>query len=256
MTTAASITVRVQSLNGKFLGDDIGGAHVSIRDVRSRKVLAEGVTRGDNGELSTNWEPGALLATVLTDGKIPTAVWLHPRSKTAAFTASLDIVQPTELEITVYGPLAGLQSASRITTEQAIAPGQDIRDVVFKLQGLIVQVMNPPTHAGFPSSQAAVTIAANVTLMCGCPISTKPFAHFAVPLWRPSEFDVVALVRVVGDRSYTKVPLAYVPESTSHFSAMYAAQRPGDYEATIVAYQASTGNLGLGRVAWTLHGRT
>ena len=44
MTTAASITVRVQALNRKFLGDDIGGAHVSIRDARTRKVLAEGVT--------------------------------------------------------------------------------------------------------------------------------------------------------------------------------------------------------------------
>jgi hypothetical protein len=256
MTTAASITVRVQALNGKFLGDDIGGAHVSIRDARTRKVLADGVTRGDNGELSTNWEPGALLATVLTDGKAPTVVWLHPGSKTAAFTASLDIVQPTTLEITAYGPLAGLQSASRITTEQAIAPGQDIRDVVFKLQGLVVQVMSPPTHAGFPKSQATVTIAANVTMMCGCPISTKPFAHFPVPLWPPFEFDVVALVRVVGDRSYTKIPLAYIPGSTGHFSATYAAQQPGDYEATVVAYQASTGNAGLGRVAWTLHAGT
>jgi len=66
----------------------------------------------------------------------------------------------------------------------------------------------------------------------------------------------VALVRVVGDRPYTKIPLAYIPGSTSHFSARYAAQQPGDYEATVVAYQVSTGNAGLGRVAWTLHAGT
>jgi hypothetical protein len=256
MTAAASITIRVQASNGKFLGDDIGGAQVSIRDALTGKVLAEGMTRGDNGELRTSWAPGALLTTVFMDGKTPTAVWLLPGPKTAAFTASLDIVQPTVLEITAYGPLAGLQSAARVTTEQAIAPGQGIRDVVFKLQGLVVQVMSPPTHAGLPGPQATVTIAANVTMMCGCPISTKPFAHFPLPLWRPSEFEVVALVRVVGDRSYTKVPLAYVPGSTSHFSATFTAQQPGDYEATVVAYQASTGNAGLGRVAWTVHAGT
>jgi hypothetical protein len=256
MTTAASITIRVQALSGKFLGDDIGGAQVSIRDARTRKVLAEGVTRGDSGEVSAIWKPRALLATVLTDSKIPTIVWLHPGPKTAAFTASLNIVQPTALEITAYGPLAGLQSASRITIEQAIAPGQDIRDAVFKLQGLVVQVMSPPTHTIFPKSQATVTIAANVTMMCGCPISTKPIAPFSVPLWPPSEFDVGALIRVVGDPTYTRIPLAYAPGSTSHFSATYAAQQLGDYEATIVAYQPSTGNTGLGRVAWTVRAGT
>lgn len=254
MATAAIIVVRVQSHNGKFFGDDIGGAQVSIRDVRTWKLLAEGVTRGDNGLLSARWSPGARLSTVITDGGSPEPIWLTAGPKTAAFAASLDIAQPTVVEIAVYGPLAGLGSAVRATTQQAVVPGQRIEDVVLQVQGLVVQIMSPPTHAVLSGPQATVTLTANVTLMCGCPISTEPLGSFSAPLWPPSDFEVDAMIREAGERSYTRVPLAYVPRSTSRFSATYTVPRPGNYEATIVARQPRTGNAGLGRVAWIARG--
>ena len=43
------ITVRVIARDGKFLGDDIGGARVTIRDAGTRQLLAEGITRGTSG---------------------------------------------------------------------------------------------------------------------------------------------------------------------------------------------------------------
>ena len=43
------VTVRVIARAGKFLGDDIGGAEVTIRDVRTGALLASGRTSGGSG---------------------------------------------------------------------------------------------------------------------------------------------------------------------------------------------------------------
>jgi hypothetical protein len=43
------ITVRVIAQGGKFLGDDVGGAQITIRDLDSGAVLATGFTHGGSG---------------------------------------------------------------------------------------------------------------------------------------------------------------------------------------------------------------
>src|SRR6476620_132988 len=44
-----TITVRVIAKGGKFLGDDIGGAQVTIRDAQTGELLASGTTQGGSG---------------------------------------------------------------------------------------------------------------------------------------------------------------------------------------------------------------
>ncbi|AUX23798.1 uncharacterized protein SOCEGT47_043280 [Sorangium cellulosum] len=244
------MTVRVQSVDGKYLGDDIGGALVSIRNARTGRVLAEGVTRGDNGELITRYREGASLATIVADGQEPTLLWLAPGPKTASFHASLALDEPTVLEVSAHGPLGGLQSAVRVSTEVAVVPGQEIDGLVLLVPGLLVQVMSPATHAAVSRPSATITLSANVTLMCGCPITTRPIAPAEVPLWPPSDFEVHALICRVGDASPVTVPLLYVEGSTSLFQAEYTVDAPGDYAATIVAYQPRTRNAGMGKVTW------
>jgi hypothetical protein len=43
------ITVRVIARDGKFLGDDLGGALVTIRDLHTGDLLASGRTQGGSG---------------------------------------------------------------------------------------------------------------------------------------------------------------------------------------------------------------
>src|ERR1041384_1746361 len=44
------IDVRVIAKGGKYLGDDIGGALVTVHDVRTGELLAQGTTSGGAGE--------------------------------------------------------------------------------------------------------------------------------------------------------------------------------------------------------------
>ncbi len=47
------IDVRVIAKGGKYLGDDIGGALVTVQDVQTGELLAKGTTAGGSGERAT-----------------------------------------------------------------------------------------------------------------------------------------------------------------------------------------------------------
>src|SRR5271157_1939867 len=80
---STTITVRVIARGGKFLGDDIGGAHVTIRDVRSGELLASGRTRGGSG-------PASLMTTPLTRNQ-PIPVADPPDNDACRFDAILPL---------------------------------------------------------------------------------------------------------------------------------------------------------------------
>src|SRR3989442_15111610 len=50
MGVATQIDVRVIAKDGKYLGDDIGGALVTIHDVHTGELLARGTTSGGLGK--------------------------------------------------------------------------------------------------------------------------------------------------------------------------------------------------------------
>ncbi|MBT5659166.1 MAG: hypothetical protein HOJ02_03315, partial [Rhodospirillaceae bacterium] len=43
------LTVRVMAKDAKFIGTSIGGARITIRDVDTGELLAQGVTEGSTG---------------------------------------------------------------------------------------------------------------------------------------------------------------------------------------------------------------
>ena len=261
--TNTSITVRVQARGGKFLGDDIGGAVVTIRDAMTGELFATGTTAGDSGELSSGYAANASLSTIVTPGTPQSNVtWLlavdtdSRKTTTSAFTATLFLDRPRLLAVEVYGPLGGLQSAHRVTATQWIVPGQNLTQppgLVLMLPGLLVQVMSPATHTSFPPSSSPMTldIAANVAMMCGCPISNAPNNP-----WLPSDFDVSAQIREVGGSEVGTVTLGFNKNGTpSLFEGTFRvpSNRTADaiyYEAIVSARQLSTGNVGTGTVTF------
>jgi hypothetical protein len=242
--TPTRLTLRVQARGGKFLGDDIGGAWVVVRDARTTEVLATGVTRGDSGTLCPEYRPGASLQTIVTPGKSPPVTWVIPEPTTSRLDVELALDGPTPIEITAYGPLGGLQSARRTTVAQSIVPGQRNPDpgLVVVLPGLMVQVLEPATHRKLPAGGGTVRLAANVTMMCGCPIDDdEP--------WIPADFEVAAEVRRAGSPNRVRVPLTHeADEPPSLFRGECALHEPGNYEVSITAVQKSTGNAGAGMV--------
>ena len=261
--TETCITVRVQARGGKFLGDDIGGAVVTIRDAMTGELFATGPTAGGSGTLSPSYATNASLSTIVTPGTPQSAVqWLlavdtdSRQTTTSAFTATLFLDRPRLLAVEAFGPLGGLQSAHRVTATQWIVPGQNLTQppgLVIVLPGLLVQVMSPATHSAFPPSRSptALDIVANVAMMCGCPISDVPNNP-----WLPSDFDVSAQIREVGRPVLDTVTLAFNPNDTPGlFAGTYyiPSNRTADpiyYEAIVSARQLSTGNVGTGTVTF------
>ena len=241
-----TVTVRVIAVGGKFLGDDIGGAEVTIRDIYTGALLASGQTHGGSG-------PAGLMTTPLTRTQpIPTAD--PPTNNACRFDATLLLDAPRLVEISARGALAAPQSANRVTATTWIYPGCNIspgggqREDGFLLQipGLMVQVLNPPAHylPTNPDPGQPIEIRANVTMMCGCPISNAT----ATP-WPETDFEVVATIRSQGQSSV--IPLHYDPHAPGGTPSQFSSRKwiPGSvgvYDMAVRAWQKSTGNTGVG----------
>jgi hypothetical protein len=112
MGIPTQIDVRVAAKGGKYLGDDIGGALVTIRDVRTRELLADGKTTGGSGQAN-------LMNLCLTRAQV------LPIDEASVFTASLDLDEPRLIRISAYGPLAAQKSANTVSMTQWVYPGKN-----------------------------------------------------------------------------------------------------------------------------------
>lgn len=237
MGTPTRIDVRVIAKGGKYLGDDIGGALVTVEDVRTGGLLAQGTTAGGSGEPT-------LMSVPVTRAEV------LPVEGASLFTASLELDEPRLIRVTAYGPLAAQQSANTASQTQWVCPGMDVTGgaqgggFLLELPGLVVQILNPPTHFLPTKAPAHVEVRANVTMMCGCPIGRQP--------WEPSLFEVSATIRS-GDAYKLDLPLAFDAEAPfgapSQFKATWAvppnaSAQPQIYEIMVAAFQPATGNTG------------
>jgi hypothetical protein len=237
MSIPTQIDVRVIAKSGKYLGDDIGGALVTIYDVRTREVLASGKTSGGSG-LKNLMDISVTQAQVL------------PVADASVFSTTLDLDQPR----VAYGPLAAPQAANKVSLRQWVYPGKNITGdangggLLLEIPGLVVQILNPPTHFLPGSAPAEIEIRANVTMMCGCPIAAKP--------WDPSEFEVMALISQGTDYS-NELPLKFDSHAQygapSQFAGMWKvpanpSAQPDFYEIIVSAFQPTMGNTGVDTV--------
>lgn len=234
MGTSTQIDVRVIAKDGKYLGDDIGGALVTVHDVQTGELLARGTTAGGSGQKD-------LMDVCVTRSEV------LPVDEASVFTASLDLSEPRLIRVTAYGPLAARQSANTVSLTQWVYPGRNITGGGFLLEipGLAVQILNPPTHFLPKTPPPEIEIRANVTMMCGCPIG--------VPPWNPEQFDVMAVIRR-GEYYSVELPLKFDENAPYGAPSQFASkwQAPGNetgqpeiYEIIVSAFQQKTGNTGV-----------
>jgi len=226
------VEVRVIAAGGKFLGNDIGGAEVTVRDAVTGEYVASGRVSGDSGVTDE------IMAVPRTWGTpIPVA-----QSSVFAFAVELD--QPRLLDVAAYGPLGSLQSARRATVQQWVAPGMDLRGeegVQVVIPGQLVEIVEPATHTQL-AAPGPVTIRANVGMMCGCPLTES------AP-WPEADFTVTALVYELfggAPQLVDAVPLPYAG-TPSQFQAQWTMPDAGFYEIVVVARQNATSNTGVDR---------
>lgn len=241
MGTQTQLDVRVIAKGGKYLGNDIGGALVTIEDVRTGELLARGTTNGGSGVQN-------LMDICVTRSEVLTV------RKASVFSTSLDLDAPRLVRITAYGPLAAQQSANTVSQTQWVYPGRNVTGgekgggFLLEIPGLIVQVINPPTHCMPASNPESLQIRANVTMMCGCPISPNTD-------WKPEEFKVTVAIKgpddyLVGlalnfdDKAPYGMPSQFIRDWRVPKNKTSALQI---YEITVSAFQPKTGNTGVDR---------
>ena len=240
MGTPTRVAVRVIAKGGKYLGDDIGGSLVTVEDVRTGELLARGATSGGSG------------IKTLTDVRV-TRLEVLTVEDASVFIATLDLEGPRLIRVTAYGPLAAQQSANTVSQTQWVYPGKNVGGetsggLLLEIPGLLVQVLNPPTHFMPATAPTEIEIRANVTMMCGCPISPTT-------AWNPDEFDVTALIE--GGENYSAVRGLVFDENAryeapSQFTHCWRPPKNETgqlqiYEITVSAFQSENGNTGVDR---------
>jgi hypothetical protein len=236
-SAATEIQVYVLARGGKFIGDDIGGAEVTLRDARTGEFLASGLTRGSSGAEDLMTVERARTEPISTTGA-------------AVFTTTLMLDAPRLVAFEAYGPLAAQGSANRVTVTEWVLPQAFAENkIVLEIPGLTVAVLNPPTHF-LPTTKPPIQLPlrVNVTMMCGCPIGPETD-------WKPQNYTVKALV-TKPDATQDMVDLQFdenaPAQAPSQFIGTYTATQSGVYEMIVVARQVGEDNAGSDRVTFII----
>jgi hypothetical protein len=172
------VAVRVLSQGAKFIGDGMGGVDVTLTDVATGKLLKQGRVEGSTGD-TARIMPGAPRGTPMASEGV------------ATFATMLDIAEPTEIRLTVTGPLKPAGTAVSLTTTRWLIPGQPIAG-----DGWVVELPG----LALTAKREGGRVVADVSMLCGCPIAPGS-------LWDAKRFRIDAWV---GDK---RVPLTYAGET-------------------------------------------
>lgn len=225
------LAVHVLSKGAKFVGSSMGGVLVTVHDADTGELLASGATRGSTGDT----------ARIMKEAHGRGAVLSTPDA--ARFETVLDLDRPRRLRVAAAGPLAQRQAANEVSLTQWAVPGRHLDGgdgLLLELPGFVVDVLAPPVHRRIPGGTPELELAANVTLMCGCPITPGG-------LWDAGAYEVRAWIERDGER-VADLPLAFAG-SASQFAARWTAPGPGTYEILVFAHDPANGNTGLDRTA-------
>jgi hypothetical protein len=135
--------------------------------------------------------------------------------------------------------MANLQGANKVSATQWVVPGKHITagDAwLMILPGFMVDVLAPPAHTRLDGPERTLKIEANVTMMCGCPLTPGG-------PWDADKMEVAALLKKDGQEMDLLV-LRYAG-TPSQFEGTLEIREAGVYQATVYAYDPASGNTGL-----------
>ena len=165
----------------------MGGVRITVRELASGRVLAEGIQEGGTGNTRTIMFAKERGGTIYdTDGA-------------AGFLAELSIDEPTIVEIVAEGPLGTPDALRRSTKTMLMLPGQHVLGecVILEIQGFTV--WTEPPGDGPVARGAPFEVRGKVTMLCGCP--TQPGG-----MWDSDDYRI--LIRASqGDRMLGELTL-------------------------------------------------
>ncbi|MCX2481468.1 hypothetical protein OQY15_20380 [Pedobacter sp. MC2016-15] len=229
------LIVRAQAKDAKFIGTGIGGAFVTVRDHLTGEILAKGLTAGTSGNTD-----------LMMKGKVRRGLPVIDTT-TAKFEANIPLSEPTFVDVEAVAPLTRRNAAVKSTTQIWLIPGKDIlgEGILLEFPGFILDVLSPTTHEFIKLEELKgnLKFKASLTMMCGCTITKGG-------IWDADGIEVKAIVKKEGLR-ITEVPMKISPVANI-FEGNLKMETKGNYELTIYAYDARTGNTGLDKINFVI----
>src|SRR5207253_748945 len=161
------------------LGDNVGGANVTIRDAATGAVLASGRQSGPSGDVKVIMQTPHLQAEPV-----------YSVRESASFTAELQLTQPTLVEVVGEGPLKFPHAMRRANKMVLLYPGRAVTGdgIVIELDGLLVTIEGPTTERPLGIGDEG-TVGATVKMLCGCVV--EPFGS-----WDSRRMDLYGELRL------------------------------------------------------------
>lgn len=233
---STKVNIRAQAKDAKFIGTGIGGALVIVRDHLTGEVLSKGLTTGASGNTDIIMNQPKKRGVSVTD------------SATAKFQAILNIEDPKFVDIEVIAPVNRKNATIKASTQIWVIPGKDIlgEGIVLEIPGFIVDLLAPNTHQQIKLEslkEKLLDFKANVVMSCGCPITRGG-------IWNADKITVEAIIKKEG-KKYATSPLRFTGE-TNLFAGKVTIKEKGNYEITVYAYDAATGNTGVDKINFVI----
>jgi len=224
------VMIRAIARDAKVIGTHVGGARITVKDVSTGEILAQGMQQGGTGDTDL------IMKKPRTRGMA-----LYNTPDTSGFLAVLHLEKPTVVEISAEGPLGNAQATQRSSKTLLLVPGEDVLGdgILLEIHGFIITPLAPLADAKMKAG-SPFEVRATVTMACGCP--TEPDG-----LWDASKIRVVA--RLLRDgKVESEIPMAYAGvQNTFHVDVPAAAM--GAMELQVLALDPGSANFGMTREA-------
>lgn len=231
-----TILVRVVAHGSMVLGKEVGGARVTITDVASGDILASGLQQGDAGDQNQIMRTPRLMEEAH-----------YSTRPSAAFTATLDLVRPTLVDIAAEGPLAFPAATQRVTTRTWLIPGHDLTSdgIVLTLYGYIIQIQHPKTDGAGLIAKDDVMLRASVRTLSGALV--RPHGD-----WDSRRVHIYGEL-LIGTTVIERLQMFYSGDKAG-FEAPFFVPRlkdaPDGITLRVIAADPSSGNFGIGEAKY------
>jgi hypothetical protein len=234
-SVATDVLVRVVAHGAMVLGDEVGGARITITDVATGRLLATGLQRGEPGDQ----------AQIMRTPRIME----EPRYSSypsASFSTTLFLDRPTLVDIAVQGPLAYPWAMQRASKTVLLIPGQAMKNdgIVLHLYGFIVQIEAPVPGTPLIAKED-VTLKASVRTLSGSLV--RPYGD-----WDSRKVKIYGEV-LIGQHVVERLQMFYTGEK-SRFEAPFfvplPTEAPDGITLRVVAADETGDHFGAGEAKY------
>ena len=234
-TRPTTVLVRVVAHGAMVLGREVGGARVTITEVASGRILAAGLQQGEAGDQNQIMRTPHMMEEPIYSSR-----------PSASFTATLELQQPTLVEISAEGPLAYPASLQKTGKTLLLIPGQDLTHdgIVLHLSGYVVQIERP--KPGDPLiAKGDIKLRASVKTLSGSLV--RPHGD-----WDSRKIRIYGEV-LIGDRIIERLQMFY-DEGSRAFEASFFVPPSKEVQdgitLRVIATDLSTGNSGMDQATY------